>query len=233
MKEQDKYYNKESEYQMMKNCFVSWSGGKDSCLAFYKAMEQGYSPKKLITMFSMENKISTSHRLKEEIIKAQSDAIDIDYSIGSALFNDYEKIFISNIKEFRNQGIEYGIFGDIDIDEHRQWEENVCNKASVTAVLPLWNRDRKELVKEFIDLGFKAKIVVINTSLMDVRFLGQDLSYSMIKEIEEYGADICGENGEYHTLVYDGPVFKKPVDLKFGDEIIPVGDMWAQIDVSM
>jgi diphthine-ammonia ligase len=217
--------------QMSKNCFSSWSGGKDSCLAFYKAIEQGYSPKQLLTMFSMESGISSAHRLKEEIIKAQASAIGVECSIGRALFNDYEEVFVSNIKQFKEQGMDYGIFGDIDIEEHRQWEEKVCNRASITAVLPLWQSDRKELVKEFINLGFKAKIVLVNKTMLDTRFLGQDLSYLLMEEIEEQGADVCGENGEYHTVVYDGPIFENPVNLKFGKEIIPVGEMWAQIDV--
>ena len=184
-------------------------------------------------MFSMENGISSAHRLKEEIIKAQAGAIGIEYSVGRALFNDYEDVFVSNLKLFKVQGIDFGIFGDIDIEEHRHWEERVCNRASITALLPLWQRDRKELVKEFIDLGFKAKIIVVNTTMMDTKFLGQDLSYSLMEEIEACGADICGENGEYHTVVYDGPIFKNSVDLKFGTEIIPVGEKWAQIDVSI
>ena len=157
-------------------------------------------------MFSMENGISTAHRLKEEIIQAQAAAIGIEYTIGKALFDDYEEVFISNIKSFRDQGIKYGVFGDIDILEHRQWEEDVCRKASVEAVLPLWERDREEIVKEYISFGFKAKIVLVDASMLDKRFLGQDLSYSLLKEIEESGADVCGENGEYHTIVYDGPI---------------------------
>ncbi|MBU5484084.1 diphthine--ammonia ligase [Clostridium sp. MSJ-11] len=216
---------------MNKNCFVSWSGGKDSCLALYKAMEQGYSVKKLFTMFSMENNISSAHRLKENVIKAQALAMGVEHSIGKALFDDYEEIFIYNLKSFKEQGIDYGIFGDIDIDDHKKWEDKVCEKASITSVLPLWQRDRVDIVKEFLDLGFKAKIVVVNKTMIDVKFLGQDLSYSLMKEIQECGADPCGENGEYHTVVYDGPIFKHPVHLEYGEEIVPVGEHWAQIEV--
>lgn len=218
---------------MNKNCFVSWSGGKDSCLALYRSIEQGYIPKKLLTMFSIENGISSAHRLKENILKAQATAIGIDHLVGKALFDDYEEIFVSNLKLFKEQDINYGIFGDIDLEEHKKWEDKVCQKASITSVLPLWQRNRKEIVQEFLDLGFKAKIIVVNTTMLDAKFLGKDLSYSLIKEIEEYGADACGENGEYHTVVYDGPIFKKPVELKYGDEIIPVGEKWAQIEVSI
>lgn len=215
---------------MNKNCFVSWSGGKDSCLALFKAKESGYNPAILLTMFGMEE-ISSSHRLNDKIIKAQADAIGIDYIIGKSEFHEYEKVFVSNLKSFKLQDINYGVFGDIDLDEHRQWEDMVCKSADMEAVLPLWKRDRKEIVKEFIALGFKAKIVVVNTTMIDTKFLGQDLSISLIEEIEKTGADPCGENGEYHTVVYDGPIFKIPVGIKYNNEIITVGDSWAQINL--
>lgn len=183
-------------------------------------------------MFSIENCVSSAHRLKESIIKAQACAIGIDYLFGKALFDEYEKVFVSNLNVFKNQGIDYGIFGDIDLEEHREWEKKVCQKVSIDAILPLWQRKRREIVEEFLDLGFKAKIIVINTTMLDARFLGKDLSYSLMKEIEEFGADVCGENGEYHTVVYDGPIFKHPVDLEFKNEIVPVQDKWAQIEVA-
>lgn len=213
-----------------KNCFVSWSGGKDSCLALFKAKELGYNPVKLLTMFGLEE-ISSSHRLDEKMIKAQAESIGIDYIIGKSGFDEYEKIFVSNLNKFKEQGINYGIFGDIDLEEHKQWEDRVCKSAGMEAVLPHWKRDRKEIVKEFINLGFKAKIVVVNTTMISTKFLGQDLSFSLIEEIENAGADPCGENGEYHTVVYDGPIFKNPVDIKFNFDIIPVGENYAQIIV--
>lgn len=217
---------------MNKPCFVSWSGGKDSCLALYKAIQQGYDPQILFTMFSQENDISSAHRLKESIIKAQALALGIEHQTGKALFDDYEAVFIANLNGFNKQGINFGIFGDIDLEEHRQWEDMVCRKASMTAVLPLWQRARKDIVREFLQLGFKAKIIVVNTALLDTKFLGQDLSLPLLEEIEAQGADVCGENGEYHTVVYDGPIFKNPVMLLDGDRIIPVGEKWAQIEVN-
>lgn len=216
---------------MNRNCFVSWSGGKDSCLAFYKAVENGYNPKKLLTMFSKENDVSTAHRLEEGVFRAQAFAMGIEHTVGRTLFNDYEEVFIHNLKQFKEDGLDYGVFGDIDVEEHKRWEDKVCKGASITAVLPLWQQNRKELVKEFLNLGFKARIIVVNTAMLDKRFLGQDLSFSLMEEIEAWGADVCGENGEYHTVVYDGPIFSQPVDLNFSCDIIPVGDKWAQIQV--
>lgn len=218
---------------MVKNCFCSWSGGKDSCLALYRAMADGYQPKKLLTMFSMENDISSAHRLKEGVIKAQAEALGIESCIGRALFHEYEEVFVNTLKAFKEEGIPFGVFGDIDLDPNREWEERVCNKAGMTALLPLWQQDRKTLVQDFIDLGFKAKIVVVNKDMLDPHFLGQDLSIALMAEIEAHGADVCGENGEYHTIVYDGPIFKHPIQLTVGSEVIPVGASWAQIDVGI
>lgn len=216
---------------MDKNCFVSWSGGKDSCLALFRAMSQGYKPKMLFTMFSIENDVSSAHRLNEDIIKAQVNALDLESTIGRAKFEDYEAVFVRNLEAFKSQDIQYGIFGDIDLDEHRKWEETVCEKAQMTAVLPLWQEDRKNLVKEFIDLGFKAKIVVVNKTMMSPEFLGRDLSHELLEEIEKTGADVCGENGEYHTVVYDGPLFKTPLNLNFSKEVKDIEGKWAKIEV--
>ena len=216
---------------MNKNCFVSWSGGKDSCLALFRAMSQGYKPKMLFTMFSIENDVSSAHRLNEDIIKAQVNALDLESTIGRAKFEDYEAVFVKNLESFKSQDIQYGIFGDIDLDEHRKWEETVCEKAQMTAVLPLWQEDRKKLVKEFIDLGFKARIVVVNKTMMSPEFLGRDLSHELLEEIEKTGADVCGENGEYHTVVYDGPLFKTPLNLNFSKEVKDIEGKWAKIEV--
>ena len=216
---------------MDKNCFVSWSGGKDSCLALFRAMSQGYKPKMLFTMFSIENDVSSAHRLNEDIIKAQVNALDLESTIGRAKFEDYEAVFVRNLESFKSQDIQYGIFGDIDLDEHRKWEEKVCEKAQMTAVLPLWQENREKLVKEFIDLGFKAKIVVVNKTMMSPEFLGRDLSHELLEEIEKTGADVCGENGEYHTVVYDGPLFKTPLNLNFSKEVKDIEGKWAKIEV--
>lgn len=216
---------------MNKNCFVSWSGGKDSCLALFRAMSQGYKPKMLFTMFSIENDVSSAHRLNEDIIKAQVNALYLESTIGRAKFEDYEAVFVRNLESFKSQDIQYGIFGDIDLDEHRKWEETVCEKAQMTAVLPLWQEDREKLVKEFIDLGFKARIVVVNKTMMSPEFLGRDLSHELLEEIEKTGADVCGENGEYHTVVYDGPLFKTPLNLNFSKEVKDIEGKWVKIDV--
>ncbi len=214
---------------MSKNCFISWSGGKDSCMALYKAMQLGFTPQILMTMFNVESGISAAHRQKEQIFDAQADALGFKSIIVKTPFDDYEKNFVDTLKSLKQQGIDYGIFGDMDVEPHREWVSRVCQKASMEAVLPLWQTDRHVFINEFFELGFKAKIVLVDTKVLGAEFLGQDLSLPLIKEMEQCGADICGENGEYHTLIYDGPVFHKPVDLKHDGTVFWVEDRWAQI----
>ena len=104
------------------------------------------------------------------------------------------------------------VYGDIDLEAHRQWEEKVCDAASIKALLPLWQQDRKTLVYEMIDSGIKAIIVSCNTDL-GTDFLGREITYELVDELEDIGIDVCGENGEYHTAVLDCSLFSKPITL--------------------
>ena len=128
-----------------KQFFSSWSGGKDSCLALYKAFKQGGSPRCLFTMFADDNNRSRSHGLSPEIIEAQSKALAIPSRIAAAAWADYEGVFLENIAYFKAEGLFDGVFGDIDLEPHRDWVERVCAKQEVTSHLPLWKSERREL----------------------------------------------------------------------------------------
>ena len=111
-------------------------------------------------------------------------------------------------------GAEACVFGDIDIEGHRQWNISQCEEAGLDCILPLWKQDRESLVRETIEAGFKAMIKIVQCDLLDESFLGKDLTIPLIEEIKAAGADVCGENGEYHTFVYNGPIFKFPIPLE-------------------
>ncbi|MFD3155433.1 diphthine--ammonia ligase [Haloimpatiens sp. FM7330] len=189
----------------------SWSGGKDSCLSLYRAIKQGGKPKYLLTMLTENGDRSRSHGLKIELIKRQSKALGIPILFGQASWKDYEQVFIENLKALKSKGCTLGVFGDIDIDDHKKWEEDSCNSANISAYLPLWQEPRKKLVEEFIDSGFKAIIVTIKEGALDKKFLGRTLNHDLIREMEDLGVDPCGESGEFHTVVIDGPIFELPV----------------------
>lgn len=199
---------------MTKKFFCSWSGGKDSALSLYKAIQkEGITPYKLLNIINENGERSRSHNLPVSVLKAQADALDIPLVTKKATWSTYEKNFIEALKEFKKEEVELGVFGDIDIKEHREWEEKVCQAAEMEAYLPLWNNDREKLLNEFIDLGFKTMIIVINEEYMDKKYLGNIVDRELIKEFKKIGIDPSGENGEYHTVVIDGPIFKNEISL--------------------
>lgn len=202
------------------NCFIkdlpffcSWSGGKDSCLAFYYAVQSGGKPYCFFTMLSEEGERSMSHAIPLRILEQQAASLEVPLVTRAASWEDYEKIFVGQLREFKAEGVEVGVFGDIDLEEHRKWQENACAAAGMKAYLPLWGKLRQEVVAELVDLGFQAVIVAVNEEKMDRGYLGKVLDRPLIAELAGEGIDIAGENGEFHTLVADGPLFRFPVDL--------------------
>lgn len=194
--------------------FCSWSGGKDSCLALYHAIKNGGRPQSLLTMLSEEGIISRSHALPKTLIEKQAKSLGLQPVFRSASWQQYEVEFVSALHDFKKAGIEVGVFGDIDIDPHREWVRRVCGVAGIVPIHPLWKRDRRELLEEFIGLGFKAQIVVINGQKLDKSFLGKSIQAQTIVEMEKTGMDPSGELGEYHTVVMDGPIFSTKVEIK-------------------
>ena len=141
--------------------FCSWSGGKDSCLALYRALQHGERPQCLLTMMAEDGMKSRSHWLPKALIEDQARSLGIPIVFRSASWEKYESVFVSALREFREDGIATGVFGDIDVDSHREWVRRVCALADIAPVHPLWKQDRRKLLDEFITLGFKAIIVVL------------------------------------------------------------------------
>lgn len=205
----------------------SWSGGKDSCLALHRARQAGGRPKALLTMMTEEGVRSRSHGLSLPILQAQSRALGIPLTARSASWNSYETAFVEALAHLRGKEIDTGVFGDIDTESHRRWEESVCAAAGIRAWLPLWRFPRRELLKEFFDLGFVAMIVAVKDGVLDRRLLGRTLDREVVAEIEAAGADASGERGEYHSVVLDGPGFVAPVRIAPGEVVLRDG-YWFQ-----
>jgi diphthine-ammonia ligase len=194
--------------------FCSWSGGKDSCLALHQAIQSGGKPEALLTVLSEDGITSRSHALPKPLIEEQAKKLGLQAVFRSATWHQYEEEFISALREFKKMGINAGVFGDIDVESHREWVMRVCNIAGIQALHPLWQRNRRELLEEFIGLGFKAQVVVINEKMLDKSFLGKFIDASTINEMEKAGIDPSGELGEYHTVVTDGPIFASKLEIK-------------------
>lgn len=192
----------------------SWSGGKDSCFALMQTLkEKTNSLAVLLNMMNENGEISRSHGLPLAILQQQADAIGVPLSGTPASWKDYETLYINTLNSLKaTYRTEAVVFGDIDLEPHREWEEKVCAASEQQALLPLWQQDRKELVYAMIDGGIKAIIVSCNTDLGEA-FLGREITRELVTELEVAGVDACGENGEYHTAVIDCPLFSKPVNL--------------------
>lgn len=194
----------------------SWSGGKDSCLALHHAVQQGGKPRCLLNMLAEDSRTSRSHALPKKLLEAQARALGVPIVFRSATWGEYESVFIDALRELRADGIEAGVFGDIDIEPHRAWVERACGLAGLFPVLPLWQRDHHALLGEFIALGYEATIVVLNGSMLAPEFLGRRIDPGTVAALVAAGADAAGERGEYHTVVTGGPLFAAPVALRVG-----------------
>ncbi len=196
--------------------FCSWSGGKDSCLALFYAMEEGGRPKQLLTMFNKDGDRSRSHGTRARLVRAQADSLGVPSTIASASWDEYEDVFVQKLRRFHGMGISAGVFGDIDLQEHRDWCVKVCDAAGLKAHHPLWQQGRISVVEEFIDLGFEAIVVCVSNEYLSQNYLGRTLDRQLIQRIQARHVDPCGERGELHTLVVDGPVFDRPLNVSLG-----------------
>ncbi len=199
---------------MKDNSFLcSWSGGKDSCYAFHIAAEQELNPVVLLTVLNEYGDRSRSHGITKEILEAQANALGLPIHFFESTWNDYEQLYIQNLKSLtKTYEVNAAVFGDIDIASHRAWEEKVSNEANIKAILPLWQKSRKQLVLEMIDYGVEAIIVSCNHTLGS-DYLGRVVDRELIKDLENLGVDVCGEQGEYHTLVINAPLFHEKLDI--------------------
>lgn len=191
----------------------SWSGGKDSCFALMKSVAHGLKPTVLLNMMNENGKVSRSHGIPLQILEQQAKQIGVPLVAVPVSWNDYEKNYIAILHEIKKQHeIEGVVFGDIDLEPHREWEEKVCNASDLKAFLPLWQQDRVDLVFQMIDSGIETMIVSCNLE-MGESYLGKIVTKELALELQQKGIDACGENGEYHTLVINCPLFKDKISL--------------------
>lgn len=214
------------------NFFCSWSGGKDSCLAYYHAVQDGGIPKTLLTMLRDDGKRSRSHGLTIDLLERQAKSLGISLAVEKTSWNEYERVFLSALREFKKNGIDCGVFGDIDLEPHLEWVERVCAMAMMKPYEPLWKKARLDLLSEFLGLGFSATIVAIKQDVLDADFLGKVLDEKLIKEMQKIGIDPSGEKGEYHTVVTDGPIFSFPLRLEFKEKYVDDGYCFLNISAS-
>jgi diphthine-ammonia ligase len=198
----------------MEMAFGSWSGGKDCCMACYRAITSGLKVSYLVNMVNEDGERSRSHGLAAKWLQMQSQAMNIPLIQHQATRTNYEAEFKNVLLNLKQKGITQGVFGDIDVEEHRQWIERVCSEVDVIPRLPLWGEDQKKILTDFVNLGFKAVIVATKAELMGEEWLGRKLDKDFVTDLaKSNNITPCGENGEFHTLVIDGPLFEKRMEI--------------------
>ncbi len=185
---------------------VSWSGGKDSCLALQRARDR-FELAGLITMLTPDGERSRSHGLHPATLELQANALGLPLLTGRASWDEYEVRFRALLADARRLNVTHVVFGDIFLDAHKEWVERVSAAEGLEAVEPLWGESTNALVGEFMSAGGRAAIVTVRKDLLDGTWLGRVLSPEAVQELVAKGIDPCGERGEYHTVVTASPAF--------------------------
>ncbi|WP_115462999.1 Dph6-related ATP pyrophosphatase [Winogradskyella aurantiaca] len=202
----------------------NWSTGKDSALALYHILNsKNYTVESLVTNVNQNFKRVSMHGLQEELLDVQAEAIGLPlkkiFFSGDVSMEAYSEQMKDLVTKLISSGITHSIYGDIFLEDLKDFRESIHEGYSMELVYPLWKKDTRELLEEFIDLGFKAIPVCINADKLDPSFLGRIIDNDFLKDLPEY-VDPCGENGEFHTFVYDGPIFKRPVGFDEGEKVL-------------
>lgn len=212
-----------------KKVFSSWSGGKESCLACYKALSNGFDVSYLLNFVSEDGTRSRAHGISSDLIALQADAIGIPIIQVKSSWGGYEAKFKEAVGELKKKGVKGGIFGDMDIQEHKEWVDRVCSEVEVASIEPLWGNDPREILKEFVNTGFKAIVIKVKADLFGKEWVGRELNEQFINDLPEE-IHPCGEHGEYHTFVVDGPLFQRRVGITKSDKKFKEGT-WL-LDIS-
>ena len=211
--------------------FISWSGGKDSYLSLLLAKEKGLVVESLLSFVSADGQ-SRSHGLKTEILQKQSELLGIPLETEEVTWESYEKGFERAVKRLRvERGVSGGVFGDINLAEHREWVEKMCNRCKIKYNLPLWQLEEIKVAEMLIALGGEALVVAIRSDLVDEAWLGRIMDEEYVDYCLAKGISPCGEGGEVHTLVTGGPLFSEP--LKYGQGEIRHEENRALLEINI
>lgn len=190
----------------------SWSGGKDSCFALYEALSQGIKVRHLVNFVSEDFRRVRFHGIRAEMIRAQANAIGMNLVQRETTAESYEKEFREAAGALARDGVGWMICGDIHLANSRKWVETVCADIGLKVIEPLWGRSSEEILAEFMNLGFEATVVSVQADILDESWIGRKIDEKFLQDIRTIeGIDICGENGEYHTLVTGGPIFERKI----------------------
>jgi uncharacterized protein (TIGR00290 family) len=200
--------------------FLAWSGGKDSAYCLYKATVEGLPPSLLVTSVNEAHDRVSMHGVRSIMIEQQALCLGLPFMTiplpAAPSMNEYERAISSGNQQLKGKGFGTAMFGDLFLDDLKVYREQLYTKDGIGCSFPLWQMDTGFLLKDFISLGFKAIIVCVNSRYLDTSFCGRIIDQEFLDDLP-LGVDPCGENGEYHSFVFDGPGFSRPVVFKLGE----------------
>ena len=205
----------------MKKALFNWSSGKDSALALYKILQNPeFKIDYLLTSVNQQFQRISMHGVRVELLQQQAESIGITLEIMEIpempTMEVYESVMQQTLEKLKNKGISHSVFGDIFLEDLRQYREDKLATMGFEGVFPIWRIPTKELIQEFISLGFQTVVVCVNERYLDKSFVGRMIDQQFIDDLPE-NVDVCGENGEFHTFCFDGPIFQKPIDFELGE----------------
>ncbi len=214
-------------FQMDSKALFSWSGGKDSALALYEILGSGSRGiVSLITTVTGEYDRVSMHGVRIPLLEMQADSLGLALEKviipRNASNEEYENALGKALLKYKPSGVDTVIYGDIFLEEIRKYREEQLGRLGLGCVFPLWGRDSLSLARTFIEEGFKAVVVCVDSTLLDGEFAGREFDYDLLSALPP-GIDPCGENGEFHTFVYDGPIFRESVEFVKGETVLRDG----------
>jgi len=206
---------------MKEKAIFNWSGGKDSALSLFKLLQTArYDIICLLTSVNEHHQRISMHGVRVDLLEKQAESLGIPLVKMMVpempTMEDYEKVMETILKDLKKQGATVSVFGDIFLEDLRKYREDKLTQLNLKGVFPLWKMPTKEVIREFIDLGFKTIVTCVNEKFLDKSFVGRVIDHQFLKDLPE-NVDPCGENGEFHTFVYEGPVFKQPISFTKGE----------------
>ncbi len=213
---------------MAEKVILSWSGGKDSALALHELLQRGeYEVVGLLTTVAQQYQRISHHGVREELLNMQADALGLPLHkvylpANSSLpctNEQFEEIMSEALARLRNAGVRLVAHGDIFLEDLRAYRERNLARAGMSGLFPIWHRNTGELLRTFIDLGFKAYLCCVDGKKLEASFAGRAIDADLVRDLPQE-VDPCGEYGEYHSFVYDGPIFRRPVPVTVGQVVM-------------
>jgi uncharacterized protein (TIGR00290 family) len=210
-------------FYMKPKALFNWSSGKDSALALYKTLQEDqYEISTLLTSINAEFQRISMHGVHVSLLEKQAESLGFPLITmelpKEPSMEEYQQIMSKTMAEIQAQGITHSVFGDIFLEDLRKYREDQLNIIGMKAVFPLWKQDTSNLIHEFLELGFKTIVTCVNGSYLDQSFAGRIIDQKFLDDLPA-NVDPCGENGEFHTFTFDGPIFKNPVPFEIGETV--------------